>query len=167
MVTVNTPTGPILSNARRGELLRIAGELSDDLGPAGPVVFDKAYEELIHDPAVERPRSALLDDDAGIVYEVATVSKILAPGLRIGYLVGPPSGLLEAVIQRISDIGFSAPPINQVVAAYMLDHHVADQIAAVNAGYRDKARATRAWIDEHLGSDLPTSPAAARASTST
>ena len=89
-----------MSNRRRAELLRIATGLSAELGTKVPLVFDKAYEELIHDPAVERPRSAMIDDRAGIVYEIATVSKILAPALRIGYMIGPPSPLLEAVVQR-------------------------------------------------------------------
>jgi len=154
VVTVNNPTGTILSNARRAELLRIATRLSRRLGTRVPLVFDKAYEELIHAPGIERPRSAMPDDEAGIVYEVSTVSKILAPGLRIGYMVAPDTPLLQAVVQRVSDIGFSAPPINQTIAAYMLDHHVAGQVAAVNEGYRRKARAVRRWIDERLGGEL-------------
>jgi DNA-binding transcriptional MocR family regulator len=35
-----------------------------------------------------------------------------------------------------------------------LGHHVTAQLAAVNTGYRRKAQAVRAWIDEHLGGDL-------------
>ncbi len=154
VVTINNPTGTILSNARRAELLRIAAGLSRELQAAVPLVLDKAYEELIHSPEVERPRSAMLDDREGIVYEIATVSKILAPGLRIGYMIGPDSALLRTLVQRVSDIGFSAPPINQVIAAYMLDHHIAEQIASVNAGYRRKALAVGAWLDEHLGDQI-------------
>lgn len=154
VVTVNNPTGTVLSNARRAELLRVATDLSRRTGTRVPLLFDKAYEELIHDPAVEPPRSALPDDELGIAYEIATVSKILAPGLRIGYMIGPDSPLLRTVVQRVSDIGFSAPPINQTVAAYMLDHHIAGQIAAVNRGYREKALAVGRWIDERLGAEL-------------
>ena len=154
VVTVNNPTATVLSNARRRELLRIAGELSRRLGRRVPLLFDKAYEELIHDPAVEPPRSVLPDDELDLVYEISTVSKVLAPGLRIGYMIGPDSPLLHTVVQRISDVGFSAPPINQVVAAYMLDHHIADQVAAVKEGYRAKALAVRGWIDRQLGGEL-------------
>ena len=154
VVTVNNPTATVLSNARRRELLRIAGELSRRLGRRVPLLFDKAYEELIHDPAVEPPRSVLPDDELDLVYEISTVSKVLAPGLRIGYMIGPDSPLLHTVVQRISDVGFSAPPINQVVAAYMLDHHIADQVAAVKEGYRTKALAVRGWIDRQLGGEL-------------
>ena len=154
VVTVNNPTATVLSNARRRELLRIAGELSRRLGRRVPLLFDKAYEELIHDPAVEPPRSVLPDDELDLVYEISTVSKVLAPGLRIGYMIGPDSPLLHTVVQRISDVGFSAPPINQVVAAYLLDHHIADQVAAVKEGYRTKALAVRGWIDRQLGGEL-------------
>ena len=154
IVTINNPTSTILSNARRSELLRIATGLSAELGVRVPLIFDKAYEELIHDPAAERPRSAMLDDEAELVYEISTVSKILAPGLRIGYMVGPDSPLLRTVVQRISDIGFSAPPITQTIAAYMLDHHIADQIATVKAGYRDKALAVGRRLDEQLGDEI-------------
>jgi len=154
VVTVSNPTGTILANGRRTELVRIATDLSRELGTRVPLVLDRAYEELIHDPACPTPRSGLLDDEEAIVHEISTVSKTLAPGLRIGYMIGPEGMLTRTIVQRISDIGFSAPPINQVIAAYILDHHIGEQIEAVNAGYRRKARAVRGWIDELLGDEL-------------
>ncbi len=150
-VTVNNPTGTVMSAARRTELRRIAEDLSRTHGRKVPVIFDKAYEELIHDPSVAAPPSGMIGDEMHLVYEISTVSKILAPGLRIGYMVGPDGPLLREIVQRVSDIGFSAPPINQVIAAYMLDHHVAEQVRAVRAGYRAKALAVRGWLDRDLG----------------
>lgn len=150
-VTVNNPTGTVMSAARRADLRRIAEDLSQKQGRKVPVVFDKAYEELIHDPSVPAPPSGMIGDEMGLVYEISTVSKILAPGLRIGYMVGPDGPLLRVIVQRVSDIGFSAPPINQVIAAYMLDHHIAEQVRAVRAGYRGKALAVRGWLDGELG----------------
>ena len=159
-VTVGNPTSTITTPARRRALLELAQRLTHELGHAVPLILDQAYEELIHDPAVA-PAPTLAAEDAdglpglpGLLYEVGTLSKIVAPGLRIGYLLGPPGGLIDALVQRTSDIGFSAPLINQEIAARLLDGLVVEQVTRVNAGYRAKAQATAAAIDALLGDEV-------------
>jgi DNA-binding transcriptional MocR family regulator len=154
LVTVNNPTCSVLDNRRRRQLVEIAARLSDELGRKVPLVLDKAYEDLVHDPDTEKPLSGLLWDARGLVYELGTVSKILAPALRVGYMMGPDSDLMRAMVQRISDVGFSAPLVTQEMASYLLDNHCRRQVESVNAGYREKARAVRGWLDEHLGEHL-------------
>ncbi len=151
VVTVNNPTGTILANRRRRELTAIAGELSRKSGRLVPVIFDRAYEDLIHDPSVPTVESALPLDRLGVVFEVGTLSKVLAPALRIGYLIGADSPFLRAMVQKTSDAGFSAPLFAQEIAAWMLDNgHVRGQMARVNDGYRGKARAVGSAIRDEL-----------------
>ena len=154
IVTVNNPTGTILSNIRKRELIDIVTQLSYKVGRKIPIFFDNAYSDLVHDSTVEPLESPLCYDELGIAYEIGTLSKILAPGLRIGYLIGPKGPFLNSVVQRTSDIGFSAPLINQEIASYLLDHGIEAQIEKVNKGYHQKAKAVKNWITELLGDSV-------------
>lgn len=144
-VTVNNPSCTILSNTRRRELLAVAQRLSV------PIFYDLAYELLLHDPDSEPFRSVLPEDDKGAAYEIGTLSKLLAPALRIGYLLGPRGPLLNALVQKTSDAGFSAPLFVQEMASWLLDHGITGQLNTVNAGYRAKALAVRDGIERSLG----------------
>jgi DNA-binding transcriptional MocR family regulator len=151
VVTVNNPSCCILSNTRRRALYDVAARLSRKQGRRIPIFFDLAYEWLLHDPQMEPVTSILPYDDFAIAYEIGTLSKVIAPALRIGYLLGPDGPLLQAMVQKTSDTGFSAPPFVQEMAAYILDHGIEEQLRGVNAGYREKALAVRAGIEQHLG----------------
>jgi DNA-binding transcriptional MocR family regulator len=154
VVTVNNPSCTILSNRRRKALLEVATALSRRLNHRIPIFFDLAYELLLHDPEAEPFVSVLPDDKLGIAYEIATLSKILAPGLRIGYLLGPDGPFMNAMVEKTSDTGFSAPLFVQEMASYLLDNRIGEQLQAVNAGYREKAVAVRDGIKKNLGSWL-------------
>ncbi|MBD3241050.1 MAG: aminotransferase class I/II-fold pyridoxal phosphate-dependent enzyme [Chitinivibrionales bacterium] len=154
VATVGNPTSTILAEERRERLVHIAHELSRDLGRRVPVVFDAAYEALIHDPAVKAPRSGLVFDRQGLVYEIGSLSKTLAPALRIGYLVGRKDRFLDALVQNVSDTGFSAPLITQEIASHLLDSDLWRQVDFVNRGYRERADAVGGWIREYLGEHL-------------
>ena len=150
-VTVNNPSCTILSNARRRALLQVASGVSRQQGRLIPIVFDLAYELLLHDPRAEPFVSVLPEDELGIAYEIGTLSKVLAPALRIGYVLGPDGPLMRALVQRTSDHGFSAPLFVQEMSGYLLDRRIGEQLRAVNAGYREKAVAVREGIERDLG----------------
>jgi 2-aminoadipate transaminase len=154
VVTVNNPSCTILSNARRRALLEFAARLTREQGRPVPVIYDIAYELLLHDPARERFRSVLPDDELGIAYEIGTLSKVLAPALRVGYILGPDGPLLDALAQWSTDSGLGGPLFVQEMASYLLDCRIDAQLAAVNAGYRTKAVAVREGIERQLGALL-------------
>jgi len=154
VVTINNPTCTILSNERQRHLVEFVSRLSNSLGRKVPLFLDKAYEDLIHDESIPKRESALLYDKEGIAFELYTLSKIIAPALRIGYMAGPACEFTTAMIQRTSDMCFSAPVICQEMASFILDNYAAEQIKNVRQGYHQKALQTKKYLDEYLGEFL-------------
>ncbi len=154
IVTVNNPSCSILTTQRRIGLLRLMNKLCTEQRRKIPLIMDTAYEQLIHDPDTPTPDSALLHDELGIVHEIGTLSKTLAPTLRVGYMLAKASPFLDAMVQKVSDTGFSAPLLNQHVAALLLEQHASEQIQSVKTGYREKAVQTRKWIEQYLGDEV-------------
>lgn len=77
----HNPTGTTQPREGRERLVSLAEEY-------GFVILeDDAYGDLRYDGADEPPLAAL--DDAGRVLHVGTFSKTIAPGLRVGWVVGP------------------------------------------------------------------------------
>lgn len=154
IITVNNPSTVILSNARRKAIVQIAEKLSEKAGRLIPVIFDKAYEDIIHNPEVEKPVSGLKYDRLHHVFEVGTLSKILAPGLRIGYILCPDNAFAEVLAQRTSDTSLCASLINQEIASWLLDHFIHIQKEKVNQGYRAKATFIKGLFATHLSEYL-------------
>lgn len=89
--THHNPTGVVMSEGRRRELLSFCQK------NCIPLLEDDAYGQLWFD---EKPPKAIkASDQTGSVIYMGTVSKTMAPGLRIGWVVGP-----EAVVQRLGDV---------------------------------------------------------------
>ena len=151
VATVNNPSCTILSNRRRRALYEVAAGLSRQQSRRIPIFYDVAYELLLHDPQAEPFVSVLPDDEMDIAYEIGTLSKVLAPALRIGYMLGPDGAFMNAMVQRTNDTGFGAPLFVQEMASYVIDERIVEQLRRVNQGYREKAVAVRAAIDGSLG----------------
>ncbi|MFJ3204170.1 PLP-dependent aminotransferase family protein [Streptomyces sp. NPDC086989] len=104
------PTGVVLDGERRRELLAWAA--------AGGLVVEDDYDaEHRYDRAPVPALRALLPD--GVCY-AGSVSKLLAPALRLGWLLVPPR-LREAVVaaKRYADLG--NPVLAQLVLARLMD----------------------------------------------
>ena len=134
------PTGVVLSPQRRGELVRWARD-------GGLVIEDDYDAEFRYDRA---PLGALQGLAPDRVVYMGTVSKTLAPGLRLGWLVLPPS-LIDAVAQAkaLDDLG--CPALDQLVLARLLETSAYDRhLRRVRRRNRDRRDALIAAVAREL-----------------
>ncbi len=89
--TFQNPTATVLPTARREEILGICRNLNI------PLVEDDTYGLLAIDGAAPPPFKAL-DRESRVLY-LGTLSKVVAPALRIGWITGP-----KPVIDRLADV---------------------------------------------------------------
>jgi GntR family transcriptional regulator/MocR family aminotransferase len=124
------PTGVVLSPGRRGALVRWARD-------GGLVIEDDYDAEFRYDRA---PLGALQGLAPDRVVYLGTASKTLAPGLRLGWLVLPPS-LLGAVTEAKMLDDFGSATLEQLVLARLLE------TAAYDRHLRKARRRNRARRD--------------------
>ncbi|WP_375691428.1 PLP-dependent aminotransferase family protein [Pseudooceanicola sp. LIPI14-2-Ac024] len=106
------PTMVTMTNARRARLLELA-EAEDFL------ILEDDYEGEIR--SAQTPPALKSIDRSGRVVYIGTMSKVLAPGVRIGYIVAPAPLIAEARAMRRL-MHRSAPLNNQRTAAILLAH---------------------------------------------
>lgn len=151
IVSVSNPTSTILKDSRRHQIVDIVNDYCEKHGLYIPLIFDQAYMGLIHDREVEKQGSSFRKDRNNIVFEVGTLSKILAPALRIGYILGNQGRLMNMMEERNTDVGFSASPLNQQISAVLLREYLKAQRAQVLEGYHRRSTRIRKAIDDQLG----------------
>jgi GntR family transcriptional regulator/MocR family aminotransferase len=122
------PLGMVLSMARRMELLAWARR-------AGAWVVEDDYDSEFR--YAGRPLASLQGiDDAGRVIYIGSFSKVLFPGLRLGYAVLPPE-LMEPVLSArlLSDWH---PPVLQegVVTDFLAEGHFGQHLRRMRQRYR-------------------------------
>lgn len=141
--TFQNPTGRTIPVARRRALLDVAARCGLWL------VEDDPYSELRFAGELVPPLGALPGADERVIV-LGSLSKVLAPGLRIGYL-RPPAMLRAplAVAKQAADL--HTPTITQAAAArWLADADVEAHLASVRALYGERRDAMLAALAEHL-----------------
>ncbi|MBV9174736.1 MAG: PLP-dependent aminotransferase family protein [Chloroflexi bacterium] len=117
------PTGTSLPRERREQLVSIARRYHL------PIVEDDTYADISFEPQLEKAVYALAEP--GEVMYIASLSKILGPGLRLGYFIAP-EPLLGRIMPWKTDGGTSA--LSQMIAAeYFSENLWTHMLDAANA----------------------------------
>jgi len=135
------PTGQTMSEARRVTLL-------DHATAAGlPLVEDNPYGDLWFDEPPPPPLTARNPD--GCVY-LGSFSKVLAPGLRLGFLVAP-KHLYPKLLQAKQAADLHTPSFNQRLVSTVLKTGFLEQhIPAIRQRYKAQFAAMQSALTHHM-----------------
>jgi len=138
--TVQNPTGTILPEARRHELLRLAES------HGVPIFEDDCYSDLIWDG--QRPPALHAMSRHGGVIHIGSFSKSIAPALRVGYIVAEWS-LLARMLAVKTDAGSGA--LEQMVLGEFCPAHFTEHVPALTRGLRKKLETLMDALNEQFG----------------
>ena len=138
------PTTAMLPAARRLALLDLAKR-------ARFAIVEDDYDHEFHYDGRPTLPLASADDGSRVVY-VGTLSKILAPGLRVGFLVGPKAlleraAVLRAFVDRQGDLA-----IERAVAELIDDGVLARHTRKMRRLYRERRDVLARAIEKHAPS---------------
>ncbi len=122
----HNPTGVAMARTRREALVDFAGRHGI------PIVEDNPYRRVRFDGEPVPTLKAL--DRSGDVIHVGTFSKLIAPGLRLGW-VAASQELIARLMQLKSD-GGSNPLIQHMVLGFCRSRLFATHVERVREGYR-------------------------------
>ena len=146
--TFGNPSGATLSLERRKRILAIAARTGT------LVVEDDPYGELYFDAAPPPSLLALCDEVAGSrdwLVHCGSFSKILSPGLRVGWLVGPAELLAKATMCKQFGDTHTSNLTQAAAAHYLTLGRLQPTLGKVRAVYAQRARVMAQALQRELG----------------
>ena len=122
----HNPTGVTMSLERRQRLIELAAARGIY------IVEDSPYRKVRFEGSSIPSLKAL--DSGSTVFYVGTFAKLMAPGLRVGWVVASPD-MIARMIQLKSD-GGSCPLTQRIIVEFLAAGKLDDHIARVQATYR-------------------------------
>lgn len=143
-----SPTTATMSLERRQDLLKRASE--HDI-----LIIEDDYESELNFAGTPTPALKSLDGNDRVIY-VGSLSKTLAPGLRLGYMVGPEQLITEA--RALRRLMLRHPPSNNqnAVAHFLALGHHDSLVHRIASNYKQRWQA----LDEALTEFMPNSSSA-------
>jgi 2-aminoadipate transaminase len=138
--TVQNPTGSVMPEQRRHELLRLAQDYTI------PIFEDDCYADLTWDGG--RPAALHALSRRGGVIHIGSFSKSIAPALRVGYIVAPWE-VLARMLAIKTDAGSGA--LEQMVLGEFCPKHFADHVPRLTRGLRAKLETLMEAFAEQFG----------------
>ncbi len=146
--TFGNPSGAQLSLARRKKMLELA------VLHQVPVVEDDPYGDLYFDRPPPPSLLALTADVPGsrdwLIY-CGSLSKILSPGLRVGWLIGLPALLSRATMCKQFSDAHTSTFAQATAAQYLQSGRMEATLANVRAAYGRRASAMGDALRRELG----------------
>jgi GntR family transcriptional regulator/MocR family aminotransferase len=140
------PLGVGLSSSRRLELLKWASA-------AGAWIFEDDYDSEFRYGSQPLPALKSLDGNDRVFY-AGTFSKVLFPGLRLGYLV-PPDSQVEHIGAIVQALYRDRPvPMQATVAEFMTGGHFARHVRRMRVLYSERRSALAAGLRAAFGPKL-------------
>jgi len=145
------PTGTTLPVERRKELIEIA----DRYGV--PIIEDDPYGQLRYEgdhlPAVELLDSQMRVQNGsytGNVIYLSTFSKILAPGLRLAWVIAPKDVISKLALAK-QGVDLHTSTFNQIVAHEVGQHGFIDRhVKVIQRVYHERRDAMLESLEEHM-----------------
>jgi DNA-binding transcriptional MocR family regulator len=146
--TFGNPSGAMLSLERRRKVLEMAVRyqtliVEDD--PYGDLYFDQAPPPSIMSLTREVPGSRAL------VAHCGSLSKVLSPGLRIGWMIGPAELLAKATMCKQFSDAHTSTFAQATAAQYLKSGRMPATLAHVREVYAERARAMGEALRRELG----------------
>ncbi len=143
-----SPTTVTMPLERRVELLKQA--VADDF-----IIIEDDYEGEMNYVGETTPALKSMDREGRVVY-VGSLSKNLAPGLRIGYLVGPPRLVAEA--RQLRRLILRHPPANnqRCLALFLAQGHYDSLLNRIHKVYHQRWQTMRDALDKYFPASFAT-----------
>ncbi|BEP55248.1 PLP-dependent aminotransferase family protein [Variovorax sp. V118] len=146
--TFGNPSGAMLSLERRKKVLELAVKyqtliVEDD--PYGDLYFGEAPPPSIMSLSKDVPGSRELLAHCG------SLSKVLSPGLRIGWMIAPPELLAKATMCKQFSDAHTSTFAQATAAQYLKSGRMPGTLAHVREVYGQRAQAMGAALKRELG----------------